>query len=160
MIKSKSIRQGAVAAALALAFAGPAFAAGDAHPHDAAGEAKLVLNQGKKWQTDAPLRQGMTNIRGAVAKDVKAIHAGKATPKQYEALAQKVTTEVAGIVQNCKLEPEADAQLHIVIAELMAGVEAMEGKAQGETRQAGAERVAKALNAYGEHFDHAGWKRL
>jgi hypothetical protein len=23
-----------------------------------------------------------------------------------------------------------------------------------------AQRVAKALNAYGEHFDHAGWKRL
>jgi hypothetical protein len=161
MFKSKSIRQGAIAAALALAFAAPAFAAGDAHSHDsAAGEAKLVLNQGKKWQTDAPLREGMTNIRGAVAKNVKAIHTGKATPKQYEALAQKVTAEVAGIVQNCKLEPEADAQLHIVVAELMAGAEAMEGKAQGETRQAGAERVAKALNAYGEHFDHAGWKRL
>src|SRR5688572_449838 len=161
MIESKSIRQGAIVAALALAFAGPAFAAGEVHSHDhAAGEAKLVLNQGKKWQTDAPLRQGMSNIRGAVAKDVNAIHTGKATPKQYEALAQKVSTEVAGIVQNCKLEPEADAQLHILIAELMAGAEAMEGKAPGETRQAGAERVAKALNAYGEHFEHAGWKRL
>jgi hypothetical protein len=161
MIKSKSIRHGAIAAALALAFAGPAFAAGETHSHDhAADEAKLVLNNGKKWQTDAPLRQGMSNIRSAVAKDVKAIHTGKVTPKQYEALAQKVTTEVAGIVQNCKLEPEADAQLHIVIADLMAGVEAMEGKTQGETRQAGAERVAKALNAYGEHFDHVGWKRL
>jgi hypothetical protein len=67
---------------------------------------------------------------------------------------------VAGIVQNCKLEPEADAQLHIVIAELMAGAEAMEGKVKGETRRAGAERVAKALNAYGEHFEHPGWKRL
>ena len=161
MIESKSIRQGAIVAALALAFAGPAFAAGVVHSHDhAAGEAQLVLNQGKKWQTDAPLRQGMSNIRGAVAKNVKAIHTGKATPPQYEALAQKVTTEVAGIVQNCKLEPEADAQLHILIAELIAGVEAMEGKAQSETRQAGAERVAKALNTYGDYFDHAGWKRL
>jgi len=64
-----------------------------------------------------------------------------------EALAKKVESEVAGIVQNCKLEPEADAQLHIVIADLMAGAD-------------DAERVAKALNAYGEHFDHAGWKRL
>lgn len=161
MIKSKIIRQGTVAAALALAFAGPAFATGDVHSHEhGASDAKLELKHGKKWPTDAPLRQGMSNIRGAVAKEVKAIHAGKATPKQYEALAQKVTTEVAGIVQNCKLEPEADEQLHIVIAELIAGAEAMEGKAQGVTRQAGAERVAKALNAYGEHFDHAGWKRL
>jgi hypothetical protein len=36
----------------------------------------------------------------------------------------------------------------------------MQGKEQGVTRRAGAERVAKALNAYGEHFEHAGWKRL
>lgn len=159
------MRQAALAVAVALAFAapaaGPVLAAGDVHQHaGAAGELKLALNQGQKWTTDAPLRQGMDNIRGALAKDVKAIHANKATPKQYEALAAKVTGEVAGIVQNCKLEPAADEQLHLVIAELMAGAEAMEGKVEGETRRAGAERVAKALNAYGEHFDHAGWKRL
>jgi hypothetical protein len=157
----QGIRQAALAAAVALALAGPAFAANDVHDHGhGAGQAKLVLNQGKKWQTDAPLRQGMSNIRGAVAQDVEAIHANQATPNQYEALAAKVTGEVAGIVQNCKLEPEADAQLHIVVAELLAGAEAMEGKEKGVTRRAGAERVAKALNAYGEHFDHAGWKRL
>jgi hypothetical protein len=129
----------ALVLAIALAFTAPAFAAEDAHSHGhAAEEAKLVLNQGKKWQTDAPLRQGMENIRAVVAKGAK-----------DEALAKAVETEVAGIVQNCKLEPEADEQLHIVIAELMAGAEAKD-----------AGRVAKALNAYGEHFDHAGWKRL
>jgi len=155
------MRQAALAVAVALVFAGPAAYGQAAHDHgQAAGEVKLVLNQGQKWTTDAPLRQGMDNIRGALAKDVNAIHADKATPKQYEALAAKVTGEVAGIVQNCKLEPAADEQLHLVIAELMAGAEAMEGKVKGETRRAGAERVANALNAYGEHFDHAGWKRL
>ena len=150
MIKSKSIRRAALAAIVAVAFGAPAFAAGDARTHGhEAGEAKLLLNQGKKWQTDAPLRQGMENIRAALGGGMK-----------YAALAKKVNAEVAGIVQNCKLEPEADAQLHLVIAELMAGAEAMEGKVKGETRRAGAEKVANALNAYGEHFDHAGWKRL
>ena len=155
------IRKTALAVAVAVALGAPFAYGQSAHEHDhGATEAKLVLNQGKKWPTDAPLRQGMENIRGAVAKNVPAIHAGKATPKQYQALANKVNAEVAGIVQNCKLEPEADAQLHLVIAELMAGAEAMEGKVKGETRRAGAEKVAKALNAYGEHFDHAGWQRL
>ena len=155
------IRKTAVILAIALAFAGPAAYAESAHDHGhAAGEAKLVLNQGEKWATDAPLRQGMDAIRAAIAKDVNVIHANKATAKRYEALATKVTAEVAGIVQNCKLEPAADAQLHIVIADLMAGAEAMEGKVKGQTRRAGAEKVANALNAYGEHFDHAGWKRL
>jgi hypothetical protein len=144
------IRKTALAITVALAFAAPlAFGqAGHDHGH-AADEAKLVLNQGKKWPTDAPLRQGMENIRDALGKRMK-----------YEALAAKVNLEVAGIVQNCKLEPEADAQLHIVIAELMAGAEAMQGKVKGETRRAGAEKVARALNAYAEHFDHAGWKGL
>ena len=155
------MRQAALAVAVALAFTGPALAAGEVHQHaGGAGELTLSLNQGQKWTTDAPLRQGMDNIRGAVAADMKAIHANKATPKQYAALAAKVNAEVAGIVQNCKLPPEADAQLHIVVAELMGGAEAMQGKEKGVTRRAGAERVAKALNAYGEHFEHAGWKRL
>lgn len=158
---AKGIRQAALAVAVALAFGGPAIAANDAHEHGhGAQEAKLVLDHGKKWRTDAPLREGMDKIRGAIAKDVKAIHANKATPAQYEALAAKVNAEVAGIVQNCKLEPEADAQLHIVVAELLAGAEAMQGKEKGVKPRAGAERVAKALNAYGEHFEHAGWKRI
>lgn len=156
----KRLKSITLAFAVAAAFGLPAaHAAGDAHDHGA-GEAKLVLNHGKKWQTDAPLRRGMENIRAAVAKDLKVIHADKATPAQYEALAKKVNTEVAGIVQNCKLDPEADAQLHIVIAELMGAAEAMEGKAQGEKPRAGAVKAVKALNAYGKHFDHAGWKRL
>ena len=155
------IRKTALAITVALAFGAPLAYGQAGHDHGhAASEAQLVLNQGKKWPTDAPLRQGMENIRSALAKDVNAIHANKATAKQYQALAAKVTGEVAGIVQNCKLEPAADEQLHLVIAELMAGAEAMEGKVKDETRRAGAERVAKALNAYGEHFDHAGWKRL
>ena len=157
----KGIRQAVLATAVALAFGAPALAAGDAHEHGhGAQEAKLVLNHGKKWQTDEPLRQGMGNIRAALAKDVKAIHANKATPQQYQALAKRVEGEIAGIVRNCKLEPEADAQLHLVIAELMSGAEAMQGKEKGVKPRAGAERVAKALNAYGEHFEHAGWKRI
>ena len=133
------IRKTALAITVALAFGAPLAYGQAGHDHGhAAAEAKLVLNQGQKWPTDAPLRQGMENIRAVVAKGAK-----------DEALAKAVETEVAGIVQNCKLEPQADEQLHIVIAELMAGAEAKD-----------AERVAKALNAYGEHFDHAGWKRF
>ncbi len=144
------IRKTALALAVALAVGAPLAYGQAAHEHGhAADEAKRVLHQGKKWPTDAPLRQGMENIRAALGGGMK-----------YGALAKKVNAEVAGIVQNCKLEPEADAQLHIVIADILAGVEAMEGKVQGEARRAGAEKVARALDAYGEHFDHAGWKRF
>jgi hypothetical protein len=153
-------KRAVLAAALSTAFAVPALAAGDAHDHGAATSVALQLDHGKKWQTDEPLRKGMTSVRTAVATDLKVVHANKATTRQYEALAAKVNAEVAGIVQNCKLPPEADAQLHIVVAELIAGAEAMEGKEKGVARRDGAVRVIKALNAYGEYFDHAGWNRL
>jgi hypothetical protein len=134
----------AIALAAALALSGPVLAA-EEHHHDGAEGAKLVLNQGKKWQTDAPLRKGMENIRAAMA--------GKAKPA---AKAERVNAEVAYIVQNCKLPEDADAQLHLVIAELMAGAEEM----KGEHAHEGAGRVVKALNQYGRFFDHPGWRRL
>jgi hypothetical protein len=153
-------RRAALAAALSAAFALPAFAAADAHDHGTAGSAALELNQGKKWQTDEPLRKGMTNMRTALAGDLKVIHANKATPEQYEALAKKLNGEVAYVVENCKLDPKADAELHKVIAEVMGGADAMQGNDPHADRRAGAVRVAKALNAYGKYFNHPGWRNL
>ena len=149
----------AIAAGLALAFSVPVLAAEPAHDHAAAG-ATLQLNQGMKWQTDEPLRKGMTNMRAALAKDLKVIHANKASDAQYEALAAKLNGEVAYVVQNCKLEPKADAELHKVIAELLGGAEAMQGKEAGVARRDGAVRAVKALNAYGKYFDHPCWRNL
>ena len=147
------------ALAAAVAFGAPALAAEHAHDHDATGAA-LELNQGKKWPTDAPLRKGMSTMRAALAKDLKLIHADKASDAQYEALATKLNGEVAYVVQNCKLDPKADAELHKVIAELLAGAEAMQGKEAGVARRDGAVRAVMALNAYGRFFDHPGWRNL
>ena len=144
--RNRSLKQAAIALAFALTFAGPAAAAGESHEHGhGAGEAKLTLDHGRKWQTDAPLRKGMENIRAVLA-----------TGQKPEALAELVNAEVAYIVQNCKLPEDADAQLHLVIAELLAGADAM----KGEHAREGAERVAKALNEYGQFFDHPGWRKL
>jgi hypothetical protein len=158
-MKSILIRS-ALAASLAAAFSLPAMAAEAAHDHGTAAGAQLELNQGRKWQTDEPLRKGMSHMRAALAKDLKAIHAGKASEAHYEALAAKLNGEVAYVVQNCKLDPKADAELHKVIAELLAGAEAMQGKEPGVARRDGAVRAVKALNAYGKYFDHPGWRNL
>jgi hypothetical protein len=150
-------------AALSVLFAAAtgAFAAGEVHQYEhAQSEAKLVLDHGKKWQTDAIARKGMENVRAALAADLKAIHTGKQTAAQYQALAATIGAEVATMVQNCKLDPRADVQFHQVIAELMAGAESMQGKDKAASPRRGAERVAKTVNAYGRYFEHPGWKRL
>ena len=148
------------AAAMAAALSAPALAQTAAHSHDDAAPHKLTLNQGRKWATDDTLRAGMGRIRGLVEPQLGAAHAGKLTPAQYRELATQVETEVGGIVTNCKLEPKADAMLHLVIADLGAGTDAMAGK-DAKTRPAlGLVKVAQAVNQYGSHFDDPGFKPI
>ena len=153
-----SIALAATAACAPAAFAAGA-AAPAAHAHDEAGGAKLALDHGKKWGTDAPLRQGMASIRTLAADGVTKAHAGKMTRAQYTELARKVELEVAGIVTNCKLEPQADAMLHLVIAGIGEGTDAMAGKGKLAPEQ-GLVRVAGAVNEYGRFFDHPGYKPI
>ena len=145
------------AAAMVLALGRPAMSQTAAHDHGAAAPHELTLNQGRKWATDAPLRAGMARIRGLVEPRIGAAHAGKLTPAQYRELATQVETEVGGIVANCKLEPKADAMLHLVIADIGAGTDTMAGKNAAAAPAAGLMQVARAVNRYGSHFDDPGF---
>ena len=151
-----------IALMLALALSSPlaVLAASDAHDHGKSAPHKLELNAGKKWETDAPLRKGMDGIRGLVAPQLKAAHAGKLSAAQYKQLAGKIEREVAGIVENCKLEPAADAQLHGLIAEIGAGVDAMNGKSADTRPVDGLLKVTHAVNQYPHYFDHPGFRAL
>jgi len=109
-----------------------------AHDHAQAAVGQLKLNDGKKWATDAPLRAGMAAIETA-----------------FEALAGRIDAQVNSIVANCKLPPEADANLHYVIADLSQGVGLMRGGDPARTRHDGAALVHGALRAYDTFFDAA-----
>ena len=148
------------AAAMVAALSAPALAQTATHDHSAATPHKLTLNQGRKWATDEPLRVGMGRIRGLVEPQMGAAHAGKLTPVQYRELATQIETEVGGIVANCKLEPKADAMLHVVIADIGAGTDTMAGKHTKASPASGLVRVARAVNQYGSHFDHPGFKPI
>jgi hypothetical protein len=148
------------ALAIALAFTGSSAAlAAESHGHHGHGEVKLQLDQGRKWATDAPLRQGMGVIRAALAQNHDAIHKGRLSAAQYEVLGATVEHHVGRIVAECKLPPEADANLHVVVAELVAAADAMQGRS-AEKPAKGAERAVKALGQYARHFDHPGFKRI
>jgi hypothetical protein len=147
-----------VAAVFAVGAGAPA-AAADPHSHAAHAPAKLALDHGKKWATDPALRRHMNEIQALVAADLGAIHAGTASPAQYQALGVSVEKKVGAIVAECKLPPAADAMLHLIVADLIAGADILQGKAAGD-RAVGAQKVVAAANAYGRYFDHPGWNRL
>lgn len=148
------------AAAMVAALSAPVFAQTAAHDHSAATPHKLTLNQGRKWATDEPLRAGMGRIRGLVELQLGEAHAGKLTPVQYRKLATQVEKEVGGIVANCKLEPKADAMLHLVIADIGAGTDTMVGKNAKARPALGLVKVTQAVNQYGSHFEHPGFKPI
>ena len=137
----------------------PAFAASDAHEH---GHSSTVAKPpaGQRWATDATLREGMSAIRQSLEPKLEAIERDKLTPAAYQAIADVTQQQVARIVANCKLDPQADAALHGILAQMGDATDAMSGKAARTKPREGAVKLARALDEYGRTFDHPGWKRL
>lgn len=137
-------------------------AAEHSHQHDdqhaAAGE--LKPNNGKKWAADDALLRGMGGIRNQIAEHLHAEQAGKVGPAQYNILAKGVNGQLGYIFQNCRLNKEADAALHQILAQVIAGVEILEGKQTGVERREGVRKIASALESYPTYFVHPGWKPL
>lgn len=127
------------------------------HDHETEAPRQLQLNAGKKWATDASLRQSMSGINQAMAKALPLIHRQQFSDAQYQSLAGSINRQLAFAIENCKLESRADAMLHLVMADLQGGVEAMAGKTAGD-RHDGAVQVLHALKAYGQYFQHPGWR--
>jgi len=136
-----------------------ALAAEDHHHHGESSTAvqKLQLNAGKKWVTDVALRQSMDGINQAMATALPLIHKDRFGDADYAALATTINQRVSYAIEHCKLDAKADAMLHLVIAELMASAEIMEGKTTA-ARHDGAVRVRQALESYGKYFQHPNWK--
>ena len=118
---------------------------------------QLQLNAGEKWSTDASLRAGMSAIRTDFDAHHARIHASTESEAQYGELAASVEKSVNKIVEQCKLPPAADAQLHYIVGDLLRGVALMRGSDPERSRHDGAALVHGALKAYGKYFDDPTW---
>jgi len=157
-MRSANILLGAAILSGALALV-PAAARAEAQPHEHGHGAapQLMLDHGKRWSTDAPLREGMTRIRAIVEPRLEQVHAGGIDRATYSQMAGAIEAQLAYIVGNCKLEPEADAVLHVIIGGIGEGVDAMNAGAQAGQ---GALQIVAALDNYGQYFEHPGWKPI
>ncbi len=128
----------------------------DAHAapaHATAGLAALHRDaQGHRWATDAALRQNMARLRTAVEQAPAGMDAAAAAR-----LADAVDRAIADLVAQCRLAPEADAVLHVLLGEFAAAAQALRADAQAA---AGRPRLLAALNAYPQYFDDPGFAPL
>lgn len=136
--------------------AGGALAAGDGHSHGAS-HGELTLDHGRKWPTDGALRHGMSEIRAVIAEALPKAHSGRLDAAGYVRVADRVSAQIESITANCKLPEDVDAQLHLVLAEIIDGTDHMR---KGGEPVEGVVKVLGALDAYGKHFDHPGWEPL
>ncbi|MBI2381314.1 MAG: DnrO protein [Gammaproteobacteria bacterium] len=138
-----------IALSFALALIAPAAlaaaAGGHEHHHHPAAATETAA-PATRWPVDAALRQGMDGMRSAheQARARKPMTADAA-----RATLRAVQDQVSFMVKNCKLEPAADAALHGVLGELMAGAATLEREPEQ-----GLARMERALAYYARRFAH------
>jgi len=134
---------------LLLVLALPAAAHDHAHR---AGTVATATAAAQRWDTDAPLREGMGRIRHAVDALQHYEH-GHIGQQQAVQLAGDIQRDVGFIIAHCKLEPRADAALHPILGVLVKGAQALEAK---PTELAAIAPMREALQDYARQFDDPG----
>jgi hypothetical protein len=162
LMKNLTIKTLVPAAMLGLLLvAGPGHAAGaadhghDHHDHATHDGSGLVLNEGERWATDAALREGMGRVRETFAAVLPAYKRGELSREAATDAARAIDDHVAFLVEHCKLEPAADAVLHVLLAELLQGTAALR---QAAASPEGLPRIHGALRDYPRYFDHPDWQ--
>lgn len=109
-----------------------AHAEADAHAETDADHAAALANAGGtdfpvptnhvRWTPDAPLLEGMSRVRTALAGLEAESHPDDAA---VAARADEIDAAIAYMFANCKLDTEPDVALHAILARLMAGTRAL-----------------------------------
>ena len=143
---------------LGTAVTASAVASEQAHSHEQEStHQKIQLNQGKKWPIDASLHIGMSKIKTSIEESISEIHHKQFSEAQYKALADKVDAQLAYLFKNCKLPAAADAQLHILLFDIMQASRQMQSS---DNPRSGAITTIKALQKYPHYFDDKDWQAL
>lgn len=133
------------------------FAESEHHDHHEHGKTGIVLtlNNGKKWSTDKPLRENMSKIHDHIKSKLGRINKKKMRDDEFKGLGKKIKGNIDAIFANCKLTPKADAQLHIILAEMLSENSKLTGKFSTEEKTVAVMEILKNYKAYLKHFDHS-----
>lgn len=116
-----------------------------------------TLAEGQRWATDVPLREAMLRIREGVASSLHAFREESLSAGEAQALAAAVEADVQYMIANCRLEPQPDAALHLLIGRMLGAAEALRAD---PAAPGGMPELVSVVRDYGASFDHAGWEPL
>ena len=124
--------------------------------HVHANPAPPASHSATRWAADAPLRAGMRGARDVVAA-LEHGRRGHLNAGQVRRLAAQLEGHVHGIFANCKLVPQADAELHSILLPLLNGARALAADPGNLHPVAPMQR---ALAAYARRFKDPGFLPL
>ena len=117
-----------------------------------------TLDQGKKWETDAVVRQGMENIRQVMVARQPRIAKAELNAQDYRQLTETIEQHLAAVMQNRKISKGAEKAFHLVVmVDLTQNLNLMRTGATVPLQRVGALGVLQSLRLYGEFFQHPGW---
>lgn len=109
------------------------------------------------WQTDEPLRLGMTRIRSAVEPVIQGHLENRLTAADATALTIAINTQFAYMAEHCQLAPDADAALHLVVVHLLQASGDLERDPDAHDPIV---TIIHALETYAASFQHDGWEPI
>lgn len=101
------------------------------------------------WTPDAPLVEGMSRVRAALA-GLEPRDAARPDAATVEARADDIDAAIKYMFANCKLDTQPDIALHAVLARLMAGTQALHANPADTTP---AHDMHAAMENYERLFD-------
>lgn len=141
-----------MAASSAIAVAGSPASGHEGHHLPPSG---LMLNGEARWSTDTALRIGMNGIREAVVSTLHGVGERPMTAQEASVLADTIQNQVSYMIANCKLTPQADGVLHVLLGQLLEGAAALK---QNPADATALHTIIGALKNYPVYFDHPDWK--
>ncbi len=158
MILSMYVPALVTALALDSALSTPSVAAKSTIHHDSVAQVRDAARPkvpAHRWASDAVLRAGMRNLREAT----EALHhykMGHLDDVQRDNAVEKIDAAIRNMIANCKLEPQADAALHGLLATFIVGANAVRAGTFGTTELVS---MQEALAQYPQLFDDAQWSQ-
>jgi hypothetical protein len=134
-----------------LGFALPAMAQHTHAPHEPAAATALPA---QLHATDAPLREGMARIHGAL-EELRHYELGHMPKSEAIERVEAIQAATDYLFANCKLDAQADAALHGMLAPLLAGVQAFRMNPDDTSTVAA---MRQAVADYPRVFDDPQWR--
>lgn len=107
----------------------------------------------ERWATDAPLREGMAQVRAAL-DELRHHEMGHMGADQARERAVAIEDAIQSMFAHCKLAPQPDAALHAILVPLLAAAQRLD---KDPADKAAVTAMREAVAPYAKQFDDPQW---